>query len=175
VPAAIRPRACHFSSTPGAARKALTLLCSRSFRRYAGETAAVPDHPRRVRRGSILMVDDCPTTRAWMVAALEARGWRVLALADGAAALAVARVICFDAIVLDVEMPGIDGLAIGRALRQDPGTARARIAMHSGLDEAHVRAGFSGYDAFVPKGAHPQLLGDRLERLLHGDEETAAA
>ena len=63
---------------------------------------AVPDHPRpavSTRRGNILMVDDCPTTRAWMSAALEARGWRVLALADGAAALAVARVLRFDAIV----------------------------------------------------------------------------
>ena len=134
---------------------------------------AVPDHPRpavSTRRGNILMVDDCPTTRAWMSAALEARGWRVLALADGAAALAVARVLRFDAIVLDVEMPGIDGLAIGRALRQDPHTAHTRIAMHSGLDEAQVRAGFSGYDAFVPKAGNPQLLGDRLERLLQAGE-----
>ncbi|HOB96068.1 MAG TPA: response regulator [Aquabacterium sp.] len=138
---------------------------------------AVPDHPRpavSTRRGNILMVDDCPTTRAWMSAALEARGWRVLALADGAAALAVARVLRFDAIVLDVEMPGLDGLALGRALRQEPGTAHARIVMHSGLDEAEVRAGFSGYDAFVPKSGHPQLLGERLEQLLRASEEASA-
>lgn len=121
------------------------------------------------------MVDDCPTTRAWVTAALEARGWRVMALADGAAALAVANVLCFDAIVLDVEMPGIDGLAIARTLRQDPRTAHARIAMHSGLDEAQVRAGFSGYDAFVPKAGNPQLLGEELDRLLQDAEEATAA
>lgn len=137
---------------------------------------AVIDHPPPVlsaRRGNILMVDDCPTTRAWVAAALEARGWRVLALHDGASALTVARLIDFDAILLDVEMPGIDGLAVGRALRQDPCTAHARIAMHSALDEAQVRAGFSGYDAFVPKAGNPQLLGDRLERLLQHAEAAA--
>lgn len=127
------------------------------------------------RRGNILVVDDCPTTRTWMAAVLEARGWRVMALADGAAALAVARVIRFDAIVLDVEMPGIDGMTIGRALRLDPCTARTRIAMHSGLDEAQVRSGFSGYDAFVPKVGNPLLLGERLDRLLHESGEAATA
>lgn len=136
--------------------------------------AAVTDLPPRVWRGSILMVDDCPTTRAWMVAALEARGWQVLALDDGAAALDAARAMHFDAIVLDVEMPGVDGLTLGRALRQDPRTARTRIAMHSGLDEAQVRAGFSGYDAFVPKAGNPLLLGERLERLLQAPEAAFA-
>lgn len=135
--------------------------------------AAVFDHPARNWRGSILMVDDCPMTRTWMAAALEARGWQVLALDDGEAALELARRMRFDVILLDVEMPGIDGLTLGRALRQDPRTAHIRIAMHSGLDEAQVRAGFSGYDAFVPKGGNPLLLGERMELLLQGGEGCA--
>ena len=118
------------------------------------------------------MVDDCPTTRAWMCAALEALGYQVEAVDNGPAALEAARRQPFDAIVLDVEMPGIDGMAVGRALREDPRTARARIAMHSGLDEAAVRAGFSQYDAFVPKAGNPLLLGDRVDRLVRA---TAAA
>ena len=65
-------------------------------------------------------------------------------------------------------MPGLDGMAVGRALRQNPRTARAKIAMHTGLDEAQVRAGFSGYDAFVPKASHPRLLGERVDSLLRG-------
>ena len=73
-----------------------------------------------------------------------------------------------DLVLLDVHMPGLDGMAVGRALRQNPRTARAKIAMHTGLDEAQVRAGFSGYDAFVPKASHPRLLGERVDSLLRG-------
>jgi CheY-like chemotaxis protein len=101
-----------------------------------------------------------------MCAALEALGYAVQAVDNGPAALEAARCQDFDAIVLDVEMPGIDGMAVGRALRQDPRTARTRIAMHSALDEAAVRAGFSGYDVFVPKVGDPLLLRDRVDRLL---------
>ena len=65
-------------------------------------------------------------------------------------------------------MPGLDGMAVGRALRQDPRTACSKIAMHTGLAEAEVRAGFSGYDAFVPKAANPRLLGERVDSMLRG-------
>ena len=119
-------------------------------------------------RGCILTVDDCATTRELLRATLEAMGYSVLSVDSGQAALEAAGVQAFDAVVLDVEMPGLDGMAVGRALRQNPRTARAKIAMHTGLDEAQVRAGFSGYDAFVPKAAHPRLLGERVDSLLRG-------
>ena len=124
-------------------------------------------HPSPASRRCILTVDDCPATRAWVCAALEGLGYAVQAVDNGPAALEAARHQVFDAIVLDVEMPGIDGMAVGRALRQDPRTAATKIAMHTGLDEAAVRAGFSGYDAFVPKAGNPLLLRERVARLLH--------
>lgn len=119
------------------------------------------------------MVDDCPVTRACMCAALEALGYRVQAVDNGPAALEAAWREAFDAIVLDVEMPGIDGMAVGRALRQDRRTAATKIAMHSGLDEAAVRAGFSQYDAFVPKAGSLRELGARVDRLVHAEEAAA--
>jgi CheY-like chemotaxis protein len=119
-------------------------------------------------RGCILTVDDCATTRELLCAALEALGYRVQAVDSGLAALEAAGREAFDAFVLDVEMPGLDGMAVGRALRQNPRTARAKIAMHTGLDEAQVRAGFSGYDAFVSKAANPRLLGERVDGMLRG-------
>lgn len=120
-------------------------------------------------RASILTVDDCATTREIMRATLEALGYSVQAVDNGQAALDAAGRQAFDAFVLDVEMPGLDGMAVGRALRQDPRTACAKIAMHSGLAEADVRAGFSGYDAFVPKAANLRLLGERVDRLLRAE------
>lgn len=124
-------------------------------------------------RRSILAVDDCAATREMVCATLEAMGCRVQAVDSGQAALEAARGQCFDAIVLDVEMPGLDGIAVARALRLDPRTAHAKIAMHTGLDEAVVRAGFSGYDAFVPKASHPRVLCERLEALLRASAPAA--
>lgn len=117
-------------------------------------------------RNSILAVDDCAATREMVCAMLEAMGYRVQSVDNGQAALQAVLGQRFDAIVLDVEMPGLDGMAVGRALRRDPRTAHAKIAMHTGLAEAEVRAGFSGYDAFVPKVGDPRLLCERLDGLL---------
>lgn len=129
--------------------------------------AATTDTAPRA-KGCILTVDDCATTRALLCAMLENMGYQVQAVDNGQAALQAARQQAYDAIVLDVEMPGLDGLAVGRALRANPLTAGAKIAMHTGLDEAAVRAGFSGYDAYVPKAGNPRRLGESLEGLLRG-------
>jgi len=40
--------------------------------------------------------------------------------------------------------------------------------MHSSVDEAAVRAGFSQYDAFVPKDCSPRALGERVDGLIRG-------
>jgi len=101
-----------------------------------------------------------------MRASLERMGYRVQAVDSGWAALEAVERDAFDAIVLDVEMPGLDGMAVGRALRRDPRTASAVIAMHTSVDEASVRAGFSHYDAFVPKSGSPLALGERVDGLL---------
>ncbi|GCL63766.1 hypothetical protein AQPW35_28470 [Rubrivivax pictus] len=127
-----------------------------------------PDDTAMRSRGSILTVDDCATTRALLGVLLESLGYSVQAVDNGSDALEAASRQAFDAIVLDVEMPGLDGMAVGRALRQNPRTAGAKIAMHTGLDEAQVRAGFSGYDAFVSKAASPRLLCERVDGLVHG-------
>jgi CheY-like chemotaxis protein len=116
--------------------------------------------------GSVLAVDDCPTMREIMRASLECLGYDVQAVDNGWAALAAAGASRFDAIVLDVEMPGLDGMAVARALRNDPRTASAAIAMHSSVAEAEVRAGFDAYDVYVPKAAGPRTLGEQVDRLI---------
>jgi DNA-binding response OmpR family regulator len=97
---------------------------------------------------------------------LERMGYRVQAVDSGQAALLAAAHDAFDAIVLDVEMPGMDGLAVAHALRCAPRTTSALIAMHTSLDETLVRARFSQYDAFVPKSGSPLVLGERVDALL---------
>ena len=113
-------------------------------------------------------MDDCPTTLEILRASFESFGYTVQAVDSGWAALEAVSQTSFDAVVLDVEMPGMDGMAVGRALRSDPKTASATIAMHSSVDEAAVRAGFSQYDAFVPKTCSPRALGERVDGLIRG-------
>ena len=117
-------------------------------------------------KGHVLAVDDCAATRELIRISLERVGYRVRAVDSGWAALQAVANDTFDAIVLDVEMPGLDGMALGNTLRRDPRTAAAMITMHTSVDEALVRRGFSHYDAFVPKSGNPMLLGEWVDRLL---------
>jgi len=118
-------------------------------------------------RGRVLTVDDSAEMRVLVTASLEALGYSVAAVDSGYAALEATRHESFDAVILDVDMPGMDGLTLGQALRRDPKTCSSRIAMHTSMDESVVRSIFDGYDAFLPKPCGARMLGECMERLLH--------
>ena len=117
-------------------------------------------------RGRVLAVDDSTVMRELVTLSLEAAGYSVEAVASGDAALVAAAREEFDAFILDVDMPGMDGLAVGRALREDPRTRSSMIAMHTSLDEADVRSGFEGYNAYLRKPFDARRLGECVERML---------
>ena len=117
-------------------------------------------------RGRVLAVDDSTVMRELVTLSLEAAGYSVEAVASGDAALVAAAREEFDAFILDVDMPGMDGLAVGRALRNDPRTRSSMIAMHTSLDEADVRSGFDGYNAYLRKPFDARRLGECVERML---------
>ena len=118
-------------------------------------------------RGRVLTVDDSAEMRVLVTASLEALGYSVEAVDSGYAALEATRHQRFDAVILDVDMPGMDGLTLGLALRGDPKTRSSRIAMHTSMDEAVVRSIFDGYDAFLPKPCGARMLGECIDRLLN--------
>lgn len=126
-------------------------------------------------RGRVLAVDDSAEMRLLVSATLEALGYDVEAVDSGYAALEASRHGAFDAVVLDVDMPGLDGLAVGRALRDEPNTCRSMIAMHTSVDEAVVRAGFTEYDAYLAKPCDARVLGERIDRLIRSRAEAVAA
>jgi CheY-like chemotaxis protein len=117
-------------------------------------------------RGRILAVDDCDHMGLLVQVSLESYGYSVKVVDSGFAALDAASQERFDAVVLDVEMPGLDGLAVGRALRNDPNTCASMIAMHTSIDEAAVRTGFDQYDAYLPKPCSPERLGECVDWLI---------
>lgn len=120
-------------------------------------------------------MDDCATTRMLLQAALDAAGHSVQLASSGQAALDAAGGGGFDAVVLDVEMPGLDGFAVGHALRQHPLTAATLIVMHTSMSEAAVRDGFAQYDAYVGKPVGLLGLGDLLSRLVQARQGAVPA
>ena len=132
---------------------------------------SVPPSPR----ARVLAVDDSFVMRELVSASLEAAGYSVETVASGDAALVAAARERFDAFILDVDMPGMDGMAVGRALRRDPRTRASMIAMHTSLDEAAVRTGFDGYDAFLPKPCDARLLGECVGRMIQTRRSRARA
>jgi two-component system response regulator MprA len=66
---------------------------------------------------SVLVVDDDPPIRRMLERTFAAEGYRVASAADGAGALVAVERAMPDVLVLDVAMPGIDGLAVCRRLR----------------------------------------------------------
>jgi len=125
-------------------------------------------------RGRILAVDDSPVVRVLVTASLEALGYVVEAVDSGFAAIEASKHEAFDAVVLDVDMPGMDGLAVGRALRSDPKTCDSKIAMHTSVDEAVVRTGFDAYDIFVSKSCSARSLGESVDLMIQTHRRQAA-
>jgi CheY-like chemotaxis protein len=121
--------------------------------------------PARTDTLVILAVDDCPVQRELLMLQLESAGYSALVVETGEEALQAARSVAFDAVILDVNMPGMDGLQIGRALRADPATHGALIIMHTSESEALVRERFAGFDGFLNKSAVTPMA-ERIRRMV---------
>ncbi|MFD7610233.1 response regulator [Streptomyces sp. NPDC059828] len=80
--------------------------------------------------------------------------------ADGAEAVAVARAQCPDVVLMDIRMPGTDGLAATRLISADPALAAVRVVMLTTfeVDEYVVQSLRAGASGFLGKGAEPEEL-----------------
>ena len=113
----------------------------------------------------VLVVDDDTTVREVVVSYLRAAGHDVLEAGDGQGALTVMRDKPAELVVLDLMMPGIDGLEVCRRLRQ---TGNVPIIMLTALGTEQDRvAGLEiGADDYVTKPFSPRELVLRVESIL---------
>jgi signal transduction histidine kinase len=102
---------------------------------------------------TILVVEDEPISRMTMCALIEGIGYRVEIAENGSQALAKAREIQPDLILLDVMMPGMDGYEVCRQLRADAELAQVPIFMVTALDdrESRLQGLAAGADDFLAK------------------------
>jgi CheY-like chemotaxis protein len=116
----------------------------------------------------ILVADDDADILALIKAVLERSGHQVVAVADGAEALAGVRKHKPDLAVLDITMPHINGLEVLRLLRADSETVALPVVLLSAqTQEADVERGFAtGASAYMKKPFSPRELAARVAELL---------
>jgi CheY-like chemotaxis protein len=82
----------------------------------------------------VLVVDDEASVRTLISNSLRDHGYRTTEASDGVAALRLAKELKPDAVVLDIELPALDGTTVLQALRSDPETGTVPIIGMSGYD-----------------------------------------
>jgi CheY-like chemotaxis protein len=117
---------------------------------------------------TILVAEDRPSSRELIRTMLESYGYDVLEAADGLEAIHMALANTVDAVLLDLQMPAIDGFGVLARLRAEPRYMKAPIiavtaSAMQGDRERAMAAGFSGY---LAKPVDWQLLRSEIERLL---------
>jgi CheY-like chemotaxis protein/phosphoribosyl 1,2-cyclic phosphodiesterase len=136
----------------------------------APSTSALLDRSPRATR-TVLVVDDDPDMVMLLKATLEAEGVRVLTAADGTAALTLVREAKPSLALLDMNLPGLDGLAVCRILRAEP-EARLQampIVILTGekLKESDIMEAFSaGATDYLTKPIKPTLVRTRIRAWL---------
>ena len=117
----------------------------------------------------ILLADDDEELCAMLGAYLAAEGYQIALVHDGESALARAVAESFDLIVLDIMMPGIDGLKVLRELRARKETPVLMLTAR-GEDVESVIGLEMGADDYLAKPCNPRVLSARIRAVLRRAE-----
>jgi two-component system response regulator PfeR len=125
-------------------------------------------------RPRILVVDDDPAITTTFESILGGEGYEVAAVTDGAQAIELARRRPFDVVLLDLVMPGLDGLTALREIRRIAPESRV-IILSAYIEPARETEAFRlGAEAVLPKPPDLGKLLRYLNELAPPDEPEAA-
>jgi DNA-binding response OmpR family regulator len=121
-------------------------------------------------RKLILLADDSPLIHRHTVPILTEAGYEVVSAMDGAEALAMCRSRPPDLLILDIEMPELDGYGVCGQVKNDTALGHVPVLICSSLGEAHdLERGFdAGADDYLVKPVVPEELLTRVKQLLSG-------
>jgi CheY-like chemotaxis protein/HPt (histidine-containing phosphotransfer) domain-containing protein len=120
-------------------------------------------------RAALLVVEDSPTIRERHRAVLAGAGYDVRTARNGDEALRLLDERPADAVVTDLEMPGIDGVRLTESIRSHPQLSGVGIVMVTARDDepTRARAMIAGVDSYLIKGSvDPGQLTGEVEKLL---------
>lgn len=128
-----------------------------------GKTSAIATARARA-KPTILIAEDDTDSREMMQLLLELKGYQVVSAVDGQQALHLARKNLPDLVLIDLELPKLDGLSVTRTLKLESRSKNVRVIIISGHDPSKYRseALAAGCDDYLLK---PINL-DQLEKLL---------
>ena len=131
----------------------------------------------------ILVVDDDATNLRLSVTVLKQAGYEMLSAEGGAEGIEAALAHAPDLVLMDVQMPGMDGIAVLRRLRAEPRTAALKVVAFTALTmkgdrERLLAAGVGETRVFVPPfnrfdAAQYPVLAERFEIVCGGPESVA--
>ena len=124
---------------------------------------------QEIKKLAILLVEDSITIRTQVKRILEGAGYDVTAAVDGLDGFNKLKSKNFDAVVSDIQMPNLDGLALTAKIRQQKEYTELPIILVTTLasDEDKKRGADAGANAYLTKGNFEQkLLLDTLKRLI---------
>jgi CheY-like chemotaxis protein len=134
--------------------------------------------PKPARPAHVLVVDDNATNRMVAQALCEMHGCTCEVAEDGLEAVETARTGRFDLILMDIRMPGMDGVAATRAIRGMTGRVGATpiVALTANVDREEEQAYLAaGMDGVIEKPMKPEQLVEALRKARSGDDASAAA
>jgi two-component system cell cycle response regulator len=117
-------------------------------------------------RAKVLVADDEHQIRDLLSEFLISEGYEVLLASNGEEATELAEREYPDVILLDVKMPGIDGIEVCRRLKAEPKTQYIPIIMITGYDENKIDSIEAGADDFVNKPIDLVELAVRVKSIL---------
>ena len=125
----------------------------------------------------LLVVDDDPILRAFAQVNLASPTTQVDVADGGAQALAMLAAGRYDAVLLDLEMPGMDGFTVLSRIRSDPALTDMPVVVQTGREdvEAIDRCFHLGATSFVTKPANWRLLAYQLRYVLRAERVRRAA
>jgi len=133
------------------------------------DPAAAAPRASSPQRGLILLAEDNPVNQKFAVRVLEGAGHQVTVAANGREAIEHTAASQFDVVLMDVQMPEVDGLDATRAIRaRDAGRPRLPIiAMTANAMQGDREMCLeSGMDGYVPKPVKRDVLFAEIDRVL---------
>lgn len=130
------------------------------------------------RKGKLLIVDDEPAIRWALRKTLQSMDFEIVEAETGEQAVALVRTVCFDAVLLDIGMPGMNGIEACRKLRQLMPLLGIVMLTVKNTEEDKIQALDAGADDYITKPFHLGELAARLRaavRRAHASQADDAA
>ena len=124
-------------------------------------------------KASVLDVEDDPDIRELLAVAFAKEGWKLSLAEDGERGLAALEGSLPDCVVLDIMLPGMDGLELLRRIKSRPKWRRVPVVMTTARGEdSDIVSGLElGADDYVVKPYSPKVLAARIRAVLRRDAE----